>query len=124
MKPVLQLYSLCLTELIDYKETDEYWEKVDEELRKKEMYKDDTRRNNRLESLRLLKVKELLFDEFIDLLKEPKVKKERTKKEVIEIVEEEVELKECEYEGEMKVIESKVKECITYKIVIKDKSGN
>jgi DNA polymerase elongation subunit (family B) len=123
MKPVLQLYSLCLTELIDYKETDEYWEKVDEELRKKEMYKDDTRRNNRLESLRLLKVKELLFDEFIDLLKEPKVKKERAKKEVIEIVEEEVELKECEYEGEMKVIESKVKECITYKIVIKDKSG-
>jgi hypothetical protein len=123
MKPVLQLYSLCLTDLSDYKEIDEYWEKVEEELMKKEMYKDDTRRKNRLENLRLLKVQELLFDEFINQLKEPKLKKERAKK--IEIIqEEEPEIKESEFEGEMKVIESKVKECITYKIIIKNKEGN
>jgi len=122
MKPVLQLYSLCLTDLSDYKEIDEYWEKVEEELMKKEMYKDDTRRKNRLENLRLLKVQELLFDEFINQLKEPKLKKERAKK--IEVIqEEEPEIKESEFEGEMKVIESKVKECITYKIIIKNKEG-
>ena len=33
MKPVLQLYSLCLTDLCDYKECNEYWDKVEEELR-------------------------------------------------------------------------------------------
>ncbi len=123
MKPILQLYSLCLTELGDYKEEEEYWIKVENELMKKEMYKDDTRRKNRLENLRLLKVQELLFDEFINKLKEPKIKKERVKKEIIEIIEDDVEIKENDYEGEMKVIESKVKECITFKIVIKDKKG-
>jgi len=123
MKPVLQLYSLCLTELNDYNEIDEYWVNIEEELKKKEMYKDDVRRKNRLENLRLLKVQEILFDEFINQLREPKMKKERIKKEVIEIIEEEEEIKEIDYNGEMKIIESKVKECITYKINIKDKNG-
>ena len=124
MKPVLQLYSLCLTNLCDYKETDEYWERVENELMKKEMYKDETRRKNRLENLRLLKVQELLFDEFINQLKEPKMKKERIKKDVIDIIEDDVdEIKDIDYDGDMKVIESKVKECITFKIVIKDKKG-
>jgi len=124
MKPVLQLYSLCLTNLSDYSEVDEYWEKVENELMKKEMYKDETRRKNRLENLRLLKVQELLFDEFINQLKEPKMKKERVKKDVIEIIEDDSEeIKDNDYDGDMKVIESKVKECITFKIVIKDKKG-
>ena len=124
MKPVLQLYSLCLTNLSDYSEVDEYWDKVENELMKKEMYKDETRRKNRLENLRLLKVQELLFDEFINQLREPKMKKERVKKEVIEIIEDDIEeIKESDYDGDMKVIESKVKECITYKIIIKDKKG-
>jgi len=123
MKPILQLYSLCLTELGDYKETEEYWVKVEEELMKKEMYKDDIRRKNRLENLRLLKVQELLFDEFINKLREPKIKKERVKKEIIEIIEDDDEIKEIDNEGDMKIIESKVKECITFKIVIKDKKG-
>ena len=124
MKPVLQLYSLCLMNLCDYKETDEYWERVENELMKKEMYKDETRRKNRLENLRLLKVQELLFDEFINQLKEPKMKKERIKKDVIDIIEDDVdEIKDIDYDGDMKVIESKVKECITFKIVIKDKKG-
>ena len=124
MKPVLQLYSLCLTNLSDYSETDEYWDKVENELMKKEMYKDETRRKNRLENLRLLKVQELLFDEFINQLKEPKMKKDRIKKDVIEIIEDDIEeIKDNDYDGDMKVIESKVKECITFKIIIKDKKG-
>ena len=123
MKPILQLYSLCLINLSDYSEVDEYWDRVENELMKKEMYKDETRRKNRLENLRLLKVQELLFDEFINQLKEPKIKKERIKKDVIEIIEDDEEIKDNDYEGDMKVIESKVKECITYKIIIKDKNG-
>jgi methionyl-tRNA formyltransferase len=120
MKPVLQLYSLCLTDLgID----DEYWVKVEEELMKKEMYKDDTRRKNRLDNLKLMKVQEILFDEFINQLKEPKMKKKSKKEEELILIEEiEEEIKEVDYEGDMKVIDSKVKKCITYKIIIKDKN--
>jgi len=120
MKPILQLYSLCLTDLgIE----EEYWGKVEEELMKKEMYKDDTRRKNRLENLRLMKVQELLFDEFINQLKEPKMKKKSKKEEEMILIEEvKEEIKEVEYEGDMKVIDSKAKECITYKIIIKDKN--
>lgn len=84
MKPILQLYNLCLSDLNDYNESHDYWEKVEEELKKKEMYKDDIRRANRLESLKLRKVQELLFDDFIAKLEEPKVKKEKTKKETKE----------------------------------------
>jgi DNA polymerase delta subunit 1 len=124
MKPVLQLYALCLGDLNDYREGGDYWEKVEEELKKKEMYKDDTRRKNRMDNLKLLKVQELLFDEFINLLKEPKISKRRVKKEDIDIniVEEEID-EVVEMNGEMKVVESKVKECVKFKIVIKDKNG-
>ena len=52
------------------------------------------------------------------------MKKERIKKDVIDIIEDDVdEIKDIDYDGDMKVIESKVKECITFKIVIKDKKG-
>jgi len=78
MKPILQLYVLCLDELND--DNYNYWIKMEEELKKKEMYKDDRRRKNRLDSLKLMKIKELLFDEFIDKLKEPKIKKVIEKK--------------------------------------------
>jgi len=81
MKPVLQLYVLCLTELNDYNESIDYWNNIEEELKKKEMYKDDKRRANRIDNLKLRKVQELLFDEFINILQEPKIKKERKKKE-------------------------------------------
>jgi hypothetical protein len=80
MKPVLQLYVLCLQELDIYSQEPDYWMKIEEELKQKDMYKDDTRRKNRLENLKLLKVQELLFDEFISKLKEPKVSKRSTPK--------------------------------------------
>jgi hypothetical protein len=52
------------------------------------------------------------------------MKKERVKKDIIEIIEDDSEeIKDNDYDGDMKVIESKVKECITFKIVIKDKKG-
>jgi len=75
MKPILQLYVLCLQELDIYSQEPDYWMKIEEELKLKDMYKDDTRRKNRLENLKLLKVQELLFDEFISKLKEPKLVK-------------------------------------------------
>jgi len=80
MNPVLQLYALCLDELPNYDKSHEYWQELEEELKKKPIYQDDVKRKNRLDNLKLNMVKELLFDEFIYMLSEPKVKK-TTKKE-------------------------------------------
>ena len=129
MKPILQLYVLCLNDLVDYQEPEDYWEKVEEELKSKEMYKDDKRRKNRIDNLKLLKVQELLFDEFINTLKEPKIKKERktkeTKKSKEEIKEEvkketknEVKEEIKELIGDFKITENKTKDKITYKFKI------
>ncbi len=80
MKPVLQLYALCLTDLNDYKESYDYWDKIDEELKLKPLYQDPIKRKRRLDNLKLLKVQEILFDEFIYKLKEPKKPRETKKK--------------------------------------------
>ena len=128
MKPVLQLYELCLEELGDYKEDGNYWTEIEEELKKKDMYKDDKRRLNRLSNLRLRKVQELLFNEFIELLEEPKeprrkkkvekVEKKIKSKEEIKEVKEEPEYKEELLTGNIRIIESKVKKAIVYKLEI------
>ena len=75
MKPILQLYALCLDQLPGYDKDDEYWDKIDAELKEKPMYSDDIKRKNRIQNLKLLSVKELLFDKYINILCEPKVKK-------------------------------------------------
>ena len=149
MKPVLQLYALCLKDLNDYKEGEDYWDKVEEELKLKEMYKDDGRRKRRMDNLKLLKVQEILFDEFINKLKEPKVKKVREvkvkepKEPKVKEVKEPKKAKETKSKkttveattseitseptaagdklliGDIKIVDSKVKDGICYKIVIK-----
>lgn len=75
MKPIVQLYALCIDQLPGYDKNDEYWEKIDNELRGKPMYQDDIRRKNRIQNLKLSAVKELLFDKYINMLSEPKIKK-------------------------------------------------
>jgi DNA polymerase elongation subunit (family B) len=75
MKPVLQLYTLCLDQLPGYDKSDEYWLQVEEGLLTKTLYADDTRRKARIESLKVMLVKELLFDRFINMLCEPKKKR-------------------------------------------------
>jgi DNA polymerase delta subunit 1 len=75
MKPIVQLYALCIDQLPGYDKDEEYWEKIDNELREKPMYQDDIRRKNRIQNLKLSAVKELLFDKYINMLSEPKIKK-------------------------------------------------
>ena len=82
MNPVLQLYALCLDELPNYNKSHEYWTEVEEELKKKPIYQDDAKRKNRMDNLKLNMVKELLFDEYIYMLSEPKVKR-GTKKDTV-----------------------------------------
>jgi len=77
MKPILQLYALCLDKLPGYDKCDEYWDDVDKALLEKPMYQNEIRRKNRINNLKLMMVKELLFDRFINILCEPKVPKVR-----------------------------------------------
>jgi len=77
MNPVLQLYALCLEELPNYDKPDDYWDNMDIELQKKPIYQDDIKRKNRMDNLKLKMVQELLFQEYIDMLSEPKIKKPR-----------------------------------------------
>jgi hypothetical protein len=75
MKPILQLYALCLDKLPGYDKCDEYWEEVDKALSEKTMYHSEVKRKNRINNLKLMMVKELLFDRFINILCEPKLSK-------------------------------------------------
>jgi DNA polymerase elongation subunit (family B) len=77
MKPILQLYALCLDKLPGYDKCNEYWDDVDKALLEKPMYQNELRRKNRINNLKLMMVKELLFDRFINILCEPKVSKIR-----------------------------------------------
>jgi DNA polymerase elongation subunit (family B) len=83
MKPILQLYALCLDKLPGYDKCDEYWDDVDKALLEKPMYQNEIRRKNRINNLKLIMVKELLFDKFINILSEPKVPKIRKSKKAI-----------------------------------------
>lgn len=80
MNPILQLYALCLDELPNYNKTPTYWSEVEEALKEKPLYKDDTKRKNRIANLKLQMVKELLFDEFIYMLCEPPKSRKPAKK--------------------------------------------
>jgi hypothetical protein len=83
MKPILQLYALCLEKLPGYDKCDEYWDDVDKALLEKPMYQNEIKRKNRINNLKLLMVKELLFDRFINILSEPKLSKVRKSKKAI-----------------------------------------
>jgi DNA polymerase elongation subunit (family B) len=72
MKPILQLYALCLERLPGYDKGDEYWNNVEKGLLDKPLYQVDIKRKNRINNLKLAMVKELLFDRFINILQEPK----------------------------------------------------
>lgn len=79
MKPVIQLYALSLDDLPGYDKDENYWEEISEELKKKPIYEDDNKRYNRICNLKLQMVKELLFDNYINRLKEPVIKTRKIK---------------------------------------------
>jgi DNA polymerase delta subunit 1 len=78
MKPLLQLYALCIDELPGYDKDDSYWKEIDSNLQVKPIYQDENKRKNRIDNLKLQMVKALLFDKYIEILSEPK--KPRAKK--------------------------------------------
>ena len=128
MKPILQLYELCLEDLPNYEEDHEYWDNIEKELMKKPLYLDPTKRKHRLENLRLNMVQDLLFNEFIQLLTEPKIKKERKTKEVKikeikdEVKEEKKSKKVKEEEVKQQEVKDDKKEIIGSIKIVQDRS--
>ena len=75
MKPICQLYALCVEKLPDYSYPPSYWAQWDEELKGKSMYEDDTKRKNRVDALREQEVENLLFSAFLDVKRKVRVLK-------------------------------------------------
>ena len=68
LKPLCQLYSLCITRLPNYSFPESYWYQIDEELLGKELYKNDKKRATRIDNMKMNEVTDLLFKEYLDKL--------------------------------------------------------
>lgn len=83
INPITQLYELCLESLPGYAYPPSYWEEMNESLKSTKMYCDCVvRRSNRLASLRLKEVEDLLFGTFL----EKKVKVKRVSKKETKVI--------------------------------------
>jgi DNA polymerase elongation subunit (family B) len=69
LKPITQLYALCVTQLPKYSLVPCYWEQIDVELGGTAMYANDKKRKTRIGNMKMKEVKELLFDPFIVTVK-------------------------------------------------------
>lgn len=65
MKPICQLYALCIEKLEDYAHPPDYWNNMDRELAGKTMYTDEKKRRNRINDLRIRCASEILFDPYL-----------------------------------------------------------
>jgi DNA polymerase delta subunit 1 len=83
MKPICQIYALCVEQLEGYPYRDcgyDYWALVEEKLREKAIYKEDERkRQDKLMDLRMDMAGTILFEPFLEKLPNPTVKKQRGK---------------------------------------------
>lgn len=70
INPICQLYALCVEKLPDYTYSPGYWVQIEEELKEKEIYRDDKKRKDRLTALRMRQVEEILFEEYTSQLTE------------------------------------------------------
>jgi DNA polymerase elongation subunit (family B) len=86
LRPITQLYSLCLEELPNYDRARDYWKEVEEKLKLKPIYQDDDKRTSYLQTLKEREVEYLLFNEYItkkskrcSVTDEPKTKTNKKK---------------------------------------------
>jgi hypothetical protein len=61
IKPISQLYALCVEKLPGYSYPPEYWIQWDTELCGKELYTNDKKRKDRIQALKMKEVEALLF---------------------------------------------------------------
>ena len=69
LKPICQMYALCVNDLPGYSYGASYWEQMDEELLCKKIYGDnEKKRKDRLTALKMSVVEELLFEPYLTQL--------------------------------------------------------
>ena len=61
IKPISQLFALCVDKLPGYSYSPNYWIQIDEELCGKELYTNDRKRKDRIQALKMKEVETLLF---------------------------------------------------------------
>jgi DNA polymerase elongation subunit (family B) len=93
MKPICQLYALCVERLPSYNYPPSYWIQWDEELKQNKLYENDTKRKNRIDALKEQEAESLLFSEFLEKKRKQRVLASETKKpKSIPIIEHDVKL--------------------------------
>jgi DNA polymerase elongation subunit (family B) len=81
INPITQLYALCVEKLPDYSYSPGYWTQIEEELMGKELYRDnDKKRKDRITTLRMREVEDLLFESYTSQLEEVGKKRAAPKK--------------------------------------------
>ena len=80
LKPICQMYALCVDKLPGYSYPPSYWTQIDIELSGNKMYTDENKRKDRIQALRAREVEHLLFSEYLQLLCPTKPKVPRQQK--------------------------------------------
>lgn len=75
LKPICQLYALCVEKLPGYDFPPEYWLQMDEEMMTHPLYSNPKKRKDRITALKMKLVQNLLFDPYLDNLQEVTVAK-------------------------------------------------
>lgn len=79
LKPISQLFALCVTQISGYTLAPNYWEQIDVELEGMPRYTDDKKRKTRITNLKMQQVKDILFDPYISVLASPSSRAKRSK---------------------------------------------
>jgi DNA polymerase elongation subunit (family B) len=78
IKPICQLYALCVEKLPGYSYPPGYWVQLDEELKHHKTYGDhDKKRKDRISTLKMRLVEELLFEPYLSQLQDGQEKPKR-----------------------------------------------
>lgn len=104
LKPISQLYALCVTQIDGYSLVPNYWLQIDAELEGTPMYSNDKKRKDRIGRMKMKEVKELLFDPYIEALASPS----RPRKKAARKAKEKTGTEDlCEYILDIKAVEKK-----------------
>ena len=85
IKPICQIYALCVEKLPGYTFPPSYWEQMDIEMSDQKMYTDEKKRKKRIDTLKQKEVIELLFAKYLDILKPNRNVRAYKKRNVLEI---------------------------------------
>jgi DNA polymerase delta subunit 1 len=120
MKPVCQLYALCVEKLPDYNYPESYWMQVEEHLHTTEIYANNEKKvKDKITQLKMKVVEELLFNRCLNRLTTVKIGKKSNKPVKPLPVKPPIEVLALE----IQVSEQKEKKQITKQWNLKDKAG-